>query len=198
MDRHSKRSADDWRDIYHATLEQGIEQEKRAEQAEALADDLENQCNELKAGLEQAEARVAELEAMLGGLCAYPLCECGDGSECKVLDAPVPAVCARSDLVELEADNAALRDNYRATVEAALAILPGQREPHPDDSLQQLVNLARGLMEDNMKMDLSSDHPGGKLLAVVGAAREYCDRPTKRNRWALTESVDALDAKGGG
>lgn len=34
-----------------------------AEQADALADDLENQCNELKAGMDQAEGRVAELEA---------------------------------------------------------------------------------------------------------------------------------------
>ena len=50
------------------------------------------------------ENKVANFEAVIGGLCAYPLCRCGTGPECKVLDAPIPEVCARSDLIELKVE----------------------------------------------------------------------------------------------
>lgn len=51
------KTVEDWRAAWHAACEQGLEQEKRAEAAEALADDLENQISELMAGMDDAEER---------------------------------------------------------------------------------------------------------------------------------------------
>ena len=50
------------------------------------------------------QARAEAAEAKLGAMCAYPLCECGPGKECMVIDGPVPDVCARADLKEAAAD----------------------------------------------------------------------------------------------
>ena len=76
-------------------------------------------------------------------------------------------------IAELEARCAVMEDGYRSTIKAVLAVLPGQRDPHPDNVLQRLVNLARGLLEDNLEADLTDD--GSKMLAVVDTARNVLD-----------------------
>lgn len=64
--------------------------------------------------------KVAELEAIIGGLCSYPLCDC-KSKKCLVIDAPIPEVCARSDLIEAEAREKALRVALGLPIDTALA-----------------------------------------------------------------------------
>ena len=112
------------------------------------------------------DARIVELEAenerILGSHDAYAA---------EAEDAQLDRKDAEAALERALADGAAMRESFRETVMAALAILPMQRDPHPDDNLQKLVNMAGGLLKDSMDQILS-DHPGDKLLAVVKAARE--------------------------
>ena len=42
-------------------------------------------------------------------------------------------------------------DTLVETCQAALVALPGQKNPHPDDALQQLVNIARGILESGLE-----------------------------------------------
>ena len=60
---------------------------------------------------------ISELEAIIGGLCSYPLCDC-KSKECQVLDAPIPEVCARSDLIEAEAREVKLREALKLALSA--------------------------------------------------------------------------------
>ena len=56
----------------------------------------------------EAAQAIERLEALVGGICAYPMCDC-KGPGCQVLDAAVPEVCARSDLIEAERELAEVR-----------------------------------------------------------------------------------------
>lgn len=162
---------------------------------------------------EQAEARMKELEAIVGGLCAYPLCDCGSGPNCRVLDAPIPETCARSDLVEAEAaleravaDGVAMRD-VLDRVEAVLSIVEPRSDKH--EYLECLGAVRQAL----------TDHPGDKLLAVIDGVREmaavrrYIERQTyagaddsvgeEITRWqaacnGVLDALAAYDAKGDG
>lgn len=112
---------------------------------------------------------------------------------------------AEARMRELEADNAALQQiideagtNPEGDYYFGLRCGVEDRDIHDryeaaEFGWDQAFEYVNSVLEN-----ATSDHPGDKLLAVVKAAREYCDRPTKRNRWALTEAVDAIDTKGCG
>ena len=57
---------------------------------------------------QQAAQAIERLAALVGGICAYPMCDC-KGPGCQVLDAAVPEVCARSDLIEAKRELAEAR-----------------------------------------------------------------------------------------
>ncbi len=148
---------------YVGELKVSVEQQReRAEQAEALADDLENQCNELKAGLEQAEGRVAELEV--------------ENLSIKALNAGLSKaedVWAKG-FVEKQAE----RDRYRADCaakDAALQMAVAQLEA--DHNSEVAAEMFGGELDPARAIAINrhdvaeacrealSDRPGGKLLA---------------------------------
>lgn len=71
------------------------------------ANEWRDQAEKQRMRAEAAESALAQAEARLGSMCAYPMCDC-KSEECRVIDGPIPEVCMRSDLVEAEAREAEL------------------------------------------------------------------------------------------
>lgn len=69
------------------------------------------------------QKKIADLEALLGGICAFPMCDCGVGSECMVLDAPVPEVVSRDQLIEAHAELSKRKLSPEALAEVRLEIM---------------------------------------------------------------------------
>ena len=120
-----------------------IEVQARAEKAEALAADHENQIAELCMGLDQAEGRVAELEGAAGRLAdAFKMItdakpdDMGSAEQWAEIEGAYKSV-----REALSGDGSRIMDVVKAA-RIARGILPIQRNPHDDDALQRLVNLA--------------------------------------------------------
>lgn len=72
----------------------------------------------LIAAAPETAAELERVQAKLGALCGYPLCDCGPGKVCMVLDAAPPEVCARADLINLNKKYESVRESNAELVEA--------------------------------------------------------------------------------
>lgn len=112
------------------------------------------------------------------------------------------------DLANAGNDNKELRERVAELEEmvgAALAVLPGRKHPRPDDNLQRLVNLARGLLEADpfaracVKPNESKRAEGAEVRVVEIEAKKWETQHTDTMNKIVQLGIarDAAEARAG-